>query len=179
MENKKIIRIFIITGLILTLPFIAMQFTSQVAWTLRDFVTAGFLLAGAGLSYEFLSSRALNEQGRWATALAVGTGLLLIWVNLAVGLIGNENNPANDLYFGVIMVGLIGAGLARFRPRGMMRALFAMALTQALVPLVAMAIWRPQINFGLVQVLAVNSFFVALFIGAALMYKKASATDAP
>lgn len=56
-------------------------------------------------------------------------------MNLAVGLIGNEENLANLMYIGVLAVGLIGAAIARLEPGGMARVLFAMALAQTLVPL--------------------------------------------
>ncbi|MCI0605272.1 hypothetical protein L0156_19980 [bacterium] len=56
-------------------------------------------------------------------------------MNLAVGLIGNEENLANLMYIGVLAVGLISTAIARLEPGGMARALFAMALAQTLVPL--------------------------------------------
>jgi hypothetical protein len=51
-------------------------------------------------------------------------------MNLAVGVIGTEDDPANLMYVGVLAVGIIGAIIARFRPHGMARTLFATALAQ-------------------------------------------------
>jgi hypothetical protein len=51
---------------------------------------------------------------------------------LASGIIGQDGDPANMMYFGVLAVGITGAVIARFRPAGMARALIAMALAQAL-----------------------------------------------
>ncbi len=48
------------------------------------------------------------------------------------------------MYFGVLAVGFIGALVARFRPHGMARALFTMAITQMLVPVIALLIAKPQ-----------------------------------
>ena len=42
------------------------------------------------------------------------------------------------MYFGVLAVGMAGALIARLRPRGMARALFATALAQALVAAIAL-----------------------------------------
>jgi hypothetical protein len=42
------------------------------------------------------------------------------------------------MYIGVLAVGIIGAIVARFRPHGMARALFATALAQALVAVIAL-----------------------------------------
>ena len=58
---------------------------------------------------------------------------LLIWVNGAVGVIGDEDNPANLMFIGVILVALAGSALARFEAKGMARAmLVAFALTAAI-----------------------------------------------
>src|SRR5688572_8042949 len=59
---------------------------------------------------------------RFAVGVALAAALFLVWMNLAVGLIGTEDNPANLLYGGVLAVGIIGAIIARFRPHGMARA---------------------------------------------------------
>ena len=37
------------------------------------------------------------------------TGFLLVWVNIAVGFLGNENNPANLMFFGLLGLTLVGA----------------------------------------------------------------------
>jgi hypothetical protein len=42
------------------------------------------------------------------------------------------------MYFGVLAVGSIGAIIARLQPRGMARALFVTALTQALIAAIAL-----------------------------------------
>jgi len=41
------------------------------------------------------------------------------------------------MYIGVLAVGIIGALIARFQPHGMARALFATALAQMLVAVIA------------------------------------------
>jgi len=97
-------------------------------------------------------------------------------MNLAVGIIGNEDNPANLLYLGVIALGIGGAFAARFEARGMARTLFVMALAVVLVPVVALAIWRPDFSPGVVQVFGVNACFAFLFAGAALLFRRAART---
>jgi hypothetical protein len=67
-----------------------------------------------------------------------GTALLLVWVNLAVGIIGEPGNPANLLYFGVLAVLVIGASIARLEPRPMSLVLFATSGAQALVAVFAL-----------------------------------------
>jgi hypothetical protein len=99
-----------------------------------------------------------------------------VWINGAVGIIGNENQPANLMYFGVLAVGLAGAFFARFEPRGMTRALYATALVQALVPMIALVIW-PQVSWGAAGVAGVfilNAFFVTLWVVSALLFRHAA-----
>ena len=178
-RNRNIFRIAVATAFLLSIPLVAMQFTKEVTWSPFDFVVAGGLLFGAGLAYELVSRRARNTVYRFAVGIAVVTSLLLVWINLAVGFIGSEDNPANLLYGGVLAVGFVGAILARLRPRGMSHALFAMALVQALVPVIALLIWKPQVSSAeafvdMVRVLILNGFFVMLFVGSGLLFRRAA-----
>jgi hypothetical protein len=88
-------------------------------------------------------------------------------MNLAVGIIGNEDNPANLMYGGVLAVGIIGAVIARFQPHGMARALVATALAQALVAVIALIA-------GLGYTLILTGFFVALWLTSARLFRKAA-----
>ena len=169
MKNKNILYIALGTALLLMVPLIGMQVSEGVRWTLSDFVIAGALLFGTGLAYEFISKKGGTLAYRAGVGMAVMTSLLLIWINLAVGIIGNENNPANLLYFGVILVGIIGVIISRFRASAMSQTAFAMAITQVLVPVIAFAIWRPPFNMGVVQVFVLSGGFAVLYAGAALL----------
>lgn len=173
--GRRIVRIVLVTVCVLLLPLVAMQITDEVAWDLADFAVAAVLLVGTGLLYELAVSRTKKTAYRVAVGVGLATAFLLVWMNLAVGLIGNEGNPANLMYVGVLAVGFVGAVIARLEPRGMARALFATALAQALVPVIALTVWKPPITSGVLQVLAVNAFFVALWVGSALLFLRASA----
>lgn len=154
---------------------VAMLFTNEVNWNMFDFIIMASLLFGAGLTYVLISRILDNIAYRTAVGVAVTAGLLLIWMNLAVGIIGSEDNPANLLYFGVFAIGIIGTGIARFRPRGMSSALFATAVAQMLVPVIALIIWRPSLDDppGLVGVFMLNAFFAVLFVVSALLFRRA------
>ena len=164
------------TASILMLPLVAMLFTNEVNWSLFDFIVMGILLFGTGLTYVLISKISDSMAYRTAVGVAVVAGFLLIWVNLAVGIIGSEDNPANQLYAGVLAVGIIGAGITRLRPPGMALTLFATALAQMLVPLIAMIIWRPSFEEtpGIVGVFILNAFFAALFVVSALLFRNAT-----
>ena len=124
-----------------------------------------------------------NTEYKSAIGLALATPFLLVWVNGAVGIIGNEGNQANLMYFGVIAVGIIGAFIARLEPRGMARALFVTALAQMLVPVIALMIWPPQITSwgaaGVVGVFVLNAFFATLFLGSAWLFRIAAREQPP
>ncbi|MCH8891846.1 MAG: hypothetical protein IH827_12345 [Myxococcales bacterium] len=56
---------------------------------------------------------------------------------------------------------------------------FATALAQALVPVIALVIWKPQVTSveALLGVLGLNAFFVILFVGSALLFRRASVSN--
>jgi hypothetical protein len=143
-------------------------------WGLFDFVFAGALIFGTGLTYVLVARRGGNMAYRFAVGLALAAAFLLVWINLAVGVIGSEDNPANLMYYGVLAIGFLGTIIAELRPHGMSRVLFAMALAQALVPVIALLIWKPQLTSGVAGVLTLNAFFVVLFVGSALLFRNAA-----
>lgn len=168
-----------ITGLILLIPVLGNQFVEGWNWSFFDFVLAGSFLFGTGLTYELVTRNTSTMAHRAAAGIALLAALLLVWVNAAVEIIGDDN-PANLMYFGVPMVGIIGGIVARFRPYGLSRALFATAGAQALVPLVALVTWSPQVaswSPGVLPVFGLNAFFVLLFVGSALLFRKAARDD--
>jgi hypothetical protein len=180
MRSKSIIIIIVATVFLLLIPLLAMQFNDNVNWTPIDFVVAGLLLLGAGFAYEFMAGRAQNRTYRTAVGLAVGASLLLIWANLAVGIIGAESNPANLMYFGVIIIGIIGAVFARLRPLRMSRALFAMAIAQTIAAVIGLIIWNSRFapeegSLGMLRLIGVNLFFILLFVGSAILFRRADA----
>lgn len=173
------------TGLLLLIPLIAMQFSDEVVWTLSDFIFAGMLIFGTGFTYILVTRVLAPRMGdnivyRVAVGFALFTGLFLIWVNGAVGIIGSENNPVNILYFGVIAVGIIGAFITRFRPQGMVFTMFAMAIAQALIAAIAIIGGFYQSPPSTVfHIIGVNGFFVMLFVIAALLFRHVAQEETP
>jgi hypothetical protein len=110
---------------------------------------------------------------RFAIAVALIASLLLIWLSLGVGIIGKDGDPANMMYFGVVAVGIIGAVIARFKPKGMSRALVAMAAAQALVTLITL-IGRLGLPYsGPAEIILLNGFFIAMFGFSGWLFKRA------
>jgi hypothetical protein len=159
-------------GLILLLPLLAMQFTEEVAWDLADFALFGAMLFVACGTYELAARVTGSTSYRAAVGVALATAFILVWMNLAVGIIGDEGNPANWMYGGVLAVGIMGAIMARFQPHGMARALVGTALAQALVAVIALIA-------GLGYTLILTGFFVALWLTSARLFRKAAREQSP
>ena len=156
--------------ILLLLPLLAMQVTDEVVWNLADFLIAGGLLFGTGLTYELVARKMGGSAYRAAVGIAVVTGLLLVWVNGAVGIIGSEDHDANLMYAGVLAVGVLGAVIARWEPDGMARAFFTTAAAQAAVAAVALvAGWgSPR------DIMLATGGFVALWLLSASLFRKAA-----
>ncbi len=108
---------------------------------------------------------------RYALALALAASLFLLMLIGAVGVIGVEGDRFDYVYFGVVALGILIAIITRFRPRGMAIALFSMASAQALVAVVALIIGKQHVEVSSVtEILGLNGFFVALFIGSAMLF---------
>jgi len=176
--TKSLLRVALATAFLLLIPLVAMQFSQEMQWDLADFVLAGGLLFGTGLAYVLVARMGNNGSYRLGAGVAVLAGLLLIWINLAVGFLGSEDNPANLLFGAVLAVASGGAMGARFRPLGMSRAMFAAALTQFAVPLVAALIWKPEVNMGMLKVLILNTIFAGIWATSGWLFRRASTTGA-
>ena len=112
---------------------------------------------------------------RLAILAALATGFILLWIIGAVGLIGVEGDPYDRSYGGVLTVGLVGALIARFRPRGMARAMVAAAFAQALVAAVALIIGKQHSPVSsVVEILGLNGFFVVLWLVSARLFIRAA-----
>jgi hypothetical protein len=182
MQTRTVLRWVLITAAVLAVPLLAMVFklgvpdpgsgTNGVNWGPMDFAVIGVLVLGSGLLYEYASARAGTFAHRAAVGIAVAAGLFLIWVNLAVGMIGDEGNAANLMYIFVLFVALIGASIARFEPREASIAMFATAAAQALVAVIALIA-------GLGPTLPADAFFVAAWVASGLLFRQASVEPSP
>lgn len=162
-------------ALLLLLPLIAMQFTAEVDWDEADFIMMGAMLAIACGTVELAMRASGNAAYRLGAIVAVGAGFLLVWINLAVGIIGSEDNVLNLVYAGVLGVAVVGSAVAAFEPAGMARALFATAAAQLIVTILALAwgwgAWEPP---GAAGILALNGFFAALWLLSGALFRRSA-----
>lgn len=88
MKNKRLTGILLTATSILLLPLIAMQFTTEVDWDLRDFLIMGVLLYGTGLTIELVLRKVKDNTKRLLLCGAILGILFLVWAELAVGVFG-------------------------------------------------------------------------------------------
>jgi hypothetical protein len=160
---------------ILLLPLVAMQFTSEVDWSLSDFIVMGALVGGSGLVIELATRRSDSLAYRFGVVVAVTASFLLVWVNLAVGFLGDEGNPANLMFLGVIGVAVIGSVAARGRPSGTSRAMLVAAVAQLLVGVLGLAAgWASPGGAGVYEVALGTGLFTPLWLLSAWLFRKAT-----
>ncbi len=141
------------------------------------------VIIGAIITY--IKTQTHSIAYRWAVRIALAAAFILFWMIGGVGVLGpDDHHPADLMYIGVLAVGIIGAIIARFQPHGMARTLFATALAQMLVPVIALiaGMNRSPISSnisGILGILILNGFFAALFVGSALLFRYAAREQLP
>jgi hypothetical protein len=158
-------------ALLLSVPFVAMRFTSEVNWSASDFVVMGTLLALAGGIIELAARCGGNVAYKLGVTVAVAGGFLIVWANLAVG---HEHTPYDYPFYLALLVGLVGSAIAGLRPKGMMAAMLATAAALVVALRLAM-VHQADAQGGNLLVTAVASAAIASpFLIAAWLFKRAS-----
>jgi hypothetical protein len=164
---------WIAAAALLTMPALAMQFApgAGVDWSLADFVVMGSMLAVACGAIELAVRASGSTAYRLGALIGVGTGFLTLWANLAVGLVGDEGNPANWLFVGVAGVAAAGAFSARGRAAGMARAMVAAAVAQLVAAAGALAATPPAPGRP-AEIVALMGIFPAGWLLAAWLFRR-------
>lgn len=153
---------------LLALPAIASRLSDSMMWDSADFILLGLMLLAACVAWEL----AFRKSGSWAYAAgsvgAAGTAFLLFLVNGAVGILGNEDNQVNLLYFGVLTLAFGGAVIVRFGAEGMARVMAVTAGMQVVVGLVGILLY-PDVRGFLVG----TALFTPLWLATAWLFAKA------
>lgn len=142
-------------------------------WEVLDFAVFGAMLLGVVLIGWLARRNSRSSAYRFAVGIALAAAFILVWVNGAVGIIGDAGNEANLMFFGVLAVGAVGSVIARFHPRGMARAMLVTAMAQGAVAAVAVIT-----DLGATgpawpgDVLILTAFFVAMWLLSAWLFRK-------
>lgn len=144
---------------------LAIPLVAGAPWTGSDFVFGAVLLSLLGAGIEVGLNLSSNWSYRLGAIAAALTGFVIVWSNMAVGIIGEPENPLNLLYVGVLAIALGGALVAKFRARGLRNAMGAAALATVVAGLVAMDA-EPYI-------LRITGLFLVGWTASALLFAKA------
>ena len=87
-KSRRLLGILVAVTLLLLVPLVAMQFTSEVNWGAFDFLVAAVLLFGTGLLIEFVLRKVKTTNSRIILVGVILVVLFLVWAELAVGIFG-------------------------------------------------------------------------------------------
>lgn len=119
-----------------------------------------------------------TARTRYVLAVLVWAGTLVVLL-LGIGALGivGDGGPPDLMYVGAAAVGLVGAALARFRPRGTALALTVTAGLTLVAGVVAVAAGL-QDDGSAVDVLALSAMFATLYAASAWLFRSAATRTA-
>jgi len=86
MNKRRLFYFLAIIVILLLIPFVAMQFTDSINWSLSDFVVMGLLLSGTGFLCELTLRKFKTTKSRIFVCLIIIFLFIFIWIELAVGI---------------------------------------------------------------------------------------------
>jgi len=153
---------------------VGLTLAGKLDWGVMDFVFVTVILFGGLGAYRFVSGRGQGRTFHLAVAMSLATALSMIWVTLAVGIIGSEDNQANIMYVVVLGIGLLGSIIARFRAPGMKWTMVWVTIAQFAVTILAYTIWKPETEEHVFSTVILNLCYVMLFLSSAVLFHRAS-----
>ncbi|WP_395645410.1 hypothetical protein [Terricaulis sp.] len=144
-------------------------------WTLLDFVVFGAMVGVAGGVVVLAMLLSSNTFYRAGVLVAAAAAFMVVWSALAVGIIGDEQNGANYLYFAALAIAPMGAAMSGFRARGMAVAMYTTAIALVSVGLGALIFrWGADAQDTLRGIAIGSGFFPALFAGSGWLFLQAA-----
>jgi hypothetical protein len=169
---KTILRVALGALAALMVPLVASRLVPGWNWNARSFVFVYVLFFGTGMIYAVIARRMAEWTYKAGVGVALVAGFALGWSNMVH--VADSENPANLVYYSVLVVGAVGACLARLEARGLARTLFTMAATLALIAVMLPSGAPPN----LARNMAVgHGVFVALFTVSGLLFRHASMAE--
>lgn len=163
-----------VAAVLLLTPLAMMQVSDDWNWGVGDFVFAAAMIGGTCLLYETAARWSASLAYRWGVMLALAASFLIVWINLAVGIVG-EDDPANVTFFGLVAMAAAASFAAGFTARGMARAMACVAAAQAALGiLVATAPVNADVPPGPAALIGLNGGFAVLWLLAALLFHRAA-----
>jgi hypothetical protein len=170
--SKTMLRAALVALCLLMVPLVASRVVEGWNWPVRAFVLVYVLFFGTALAYALIARKMGARSYKAGVGLALAAGFALGWSNMVH--VADSENPANLAYYSVLVVGIVGACVARLRARGLAWTLFAMAATLAVIALLLPSGAPPD----MARNMAVgHGVFVALFFASGLLFRRASLAE--
>ncbi len=169
--GKTMVRVALGALAALMVPLVASQLVDGWNWNVGSFVFVYALFCGTGMAYVMIARKMGAYTYKAGVAVALAAGFALGWSNMVH--VADSENPANLVYYGVLVMGAIGAWISRLKPRGLASALFAMAATLTLIAVMLPSGAPPD----MARRMAIgHGVFVALFAASGVLFRHASLT---
>jgi hypothetical protein len=169
---KTMLRVALVSLGLLMVPFVASRVVDDWNWNAGAFLRVYLLFFVTGMLYTAIAKKMGARAYKAGVGVALAAGLALGWSTMVQT--ADSGHPERLWYLSVLVVGFIGACLARLNARGLAVTLFAMAAVLALISVVLpsgapsdMAL-RMAIGHGV---------FVALFTASGLLFREASLAE--
>lgn len=136
-----------------------------------EFMLLGLFLAVLVSAFMILKARFPdNKAYKFGLAAGIAGVFLLFWTNGAVGIIGSENNDLNMLYLVVILIAFAGSLFARFKPRGMAKAMTVTAIAQTIPAIIAAFTGQGELR----DLIVITAFFLFFWSSSAVLFAKSA-----
>lgn len=128
---------------LLALPALAMSAGADgVQWSASDFILFGVMLAMLGGGIELAVSRSAERSHQIGGTVMALTGFLTVWVNLAVGMIGDGANAFNLVFLGIVVAVAVAAVMVGGRPAALAKIALGAAAVQLVTAVAGLGVDR-------------------------------------
>ena len=160
----RIARWALVVTLLLT-PLAMMQVSDEWHWGVGDFAAAATAIGGTMLLYERAERASGSRAYRAGTAIALAASVLTVWSTV----VRDDGNGIG--FFLLVLAAAVGAFAASFRAAGLARAMFGVAVMQALLG-IALATAPSTVEPS--RIVAASGFFVVLWLISAALFRAAA-----
>jgi hypothetical protein len=172
--TKSTLRVALAALVMLMVPLVASRMVEGWDWPPGAFVRVYVLFFVTGIVFALVARRMEVWSYKAGVGLALAAGFALGWSTMVQ--VADSGHPERLWYHSVLVVGAVGACLARLRARGLAWTLFLMAATLALVA-VALPSGAPP---DLARRMAIgHAVYTGLFTASGLLFQHASLRGSP
>lgn len=156
----------------LFIPMLAMLLQTGLQWSVFDFMVVGGLVFTAAMGFMLLRSWSNSPTQSLAAMLAVASTFLVVWVNLAVGLIGAGPHWGNWIYAIIPFVIVGGVMIGGQNVRGLRISMYAAAISFLVIGLIALIAGLQNLPESSVrEIIGINVMFATLYLFSALLFQ--------